>query len=290
MLLTFIALVTQAHALEIQGHRGARAVLPENTLPAFEYALSIGVDTLELDLAVTKDLKLIVSHDPHVNPMICQQSDGAKLESSGPLIFGMTLLEAKKYDCGTLKNPRFPKQKPVPGTPMPTLEEVFALVRDSKYPAARSVQFNIETKILPNEPANTTDPRTFATLVVNAIRKSGFLARSTLQSFDYRTLDEARKLERKLERKLRLVTLSENPSEDLVKTVRELRPYAMSPQWELLDAKKVKAIQALGSKVIPWTLNTEEAFAKVIAMGVDGIITDDPSELQAYLTRLKRQK
>lgn len=284
MIFALIALTTQAHALEIQGHRGARSVLPENTLPAFEYALAIGVDTLELDLAVTKDLKLIVSHDPHVNPVICQGPGGAKLETPGPLIYGMTLAEAKKYDCGALKNPRFPKQKPVPGTPMPTLEEVFALVRASKHPPAKTVQFNIETKIRPDEPSNTTDPKTFAKLVVEAIRNSGFLARSTLQSFDYRTLEEAQKLEPKLRR----VTLSENTKEDLVKTTRELKPYAMSPQWEMLDRAKVKAIQALGAKVIPWTLNTEEAWAKVIAMGVDGIITDDPAELQAYLKRSKK--
>ena len=281
MLIALFALLTQAHALEIQGHRGARSVLPENTLPAFEYALSIGVDTLELDLAVTKDMKLVVSHDPHINPVICKSTDGKAIEAPGPLIFEMLLSDVKKYDCGALQNPRFPKQKPVPGTPMPTLEEVFALVRTSKHPAAKTVQFNIETKILPDTPTYTTDPKTFARLVVESIRKSGFLKRSTLQSFDYRTLEAAKALEPKLRR----VTLSENPKEDLVKTTRELKPFAMSPQWEMLDASKVKAIQDLGAKVIPWTLNTEEAWGKVIAMGVDGIITDDPAELQAYLKR-----
>jgi glycerophosphoryl diester phosphodiesterase len=285
MLLALLALITQAQALEIQGHRGARSVLPENTLPAFEYALSIGVDTLELDLAVTKDQKLVVSHDPHINPVICKAPDGRAIESPGPLIFDMKLSDVKKYDCGALQNPRFPKQKPVPGTPMPTLEEVFSLVKKSRHPSAKTVQFNIETKILPDTPQYTTDPKTFARLVVESIRKSGFLARSTLQSFDYRTLEEAKILEPKLRR----VTLSENPKEDLVKTTSELKPYAMSPQWEMLDLAKVKAIQALGSKVIPWTLNTEEAWAKVIAMGVDGIITDDPAELQAFLKRSQKR-
>src|SRR5262249_38056476 len=118
----------------VHGHRGARAMRPENTMPAFEYAIEIGADVLEMDVAVTRDNILVISHDPHINPEIC------KGPSPGIAIHDLPLAKLREYDCGALKNPNFPKQMPVPGTRIPTLDEVLSL-------AARSnVQFNIETK------------------------------------------------------------------------------------------------------------------------------------------------
>src|SRR5688572_16254359 len=105
----------------VHGHRGARAVLPENTLPAFEYAIQIGVDALELDLAVTKDNVLVVSHDPTINGTICQGG-----EAHIP-IRHLTLAQLRKYDCGARRNPAYPQQKPVPGTRIPTLDQVLEL-------------------------------------------------------------------------------------------------------------------------------------------------------------------
>src|SRR5260370_33091790 len=105
----------------VHGARGARAMRPENTIPAFEYAIGVGVDVLELDMAVTKDDVLVVSHDPLLNPEICSGPGGPRA------IRTLTLKELRQWDCGALRNPRFPKQTPVPGTPMPTLDEVFAL-------------------------------------------------------------------------------------------------------------------------------------------------------------------
>src|SRR5215469_17080378 len=132
-----------AHAASrilVHGHRGARAIYPENTIPAFRYAIDSGVDFLEMDVAVTKDNVLVISHDPHINGEIC----------SGPhpgiAIHELTLAELREYDCGALKNSHFPKQHPVPGTRIPTLDEVLNLADGN------SVQFNIETKSFPDHP------------------------------------------------------------------------------------------------------------------------------------------
>src|SRR5580700_4513101 len=114
-------LAFSAHAIQVHGHRGARAMRPENTIPAFEYAIGVGVDVLELDMAVTLDDVLVVSHDPLLNPEICQGP-----RASIP-IRTLTLKELRQWDCGALRNPSFPKQTPVPGTRIPTLDEVFDL-------------------------------------------------------------------------------------------------------------------------------------------------------------------
>src|SRR5271155_5053535 len=127
-------LMPAAPRILVHGHRGARAMYPENTIPAFRYAIEIGVDFLEMDVAVTKDSVLVISHDPHINGEICTGPH------PGIAIHELTLSELRQYDCGTLKNPRFPKQQPVPGTCIPTLDEVLNLSR------LGNVQFNIETK------------------------------------------------------------------------------------------------------------------------------------------------
>src|SRR5271169_2634948 len=133
----------------VHGHRGARALRPENTLPAFEYAIAQGVDALELDMAVTKDNVLVVSHDPLLHPPVC----------SGPVpeavIHTLTLAQVREWDCGKVQNPAFPKQTPVPGTRMPTLDEVFNLAPSGTF------QFNIETKIFAEQPELSVTPEEF---------------------------------------------------------------------------------------------------------------------------------
>src|SRR5947209_8712128 len=130
----------------VHGHRGARAMRPENTIPAFQYAIENGVDALELDMAVTKDNVLMVSHDPVLHPPVC----------SGPkpsaVIHELTLAEVRKWDCGAVQNPLFPKQQAIPGTRMPTLDEVFKLAPRGNF------DFNIETKIFADKPQYTPSP------------------------------------------------------------------------------------------------------------------------------------
>ena len=180
-------------AFDLEGHRGTRGLAPENTLAAFQRALAIGVTTLETDLAVTKDGVLVISHDPFLNPDVVRGPDGAWLATKGPPIHTLTLAELKRYDIGRL-NPasayakQFPQQQPADGQRFPTLAEVFALG------AGKTVRFNIETKITPTSGNTTPDPETFARLTVDAVRKAGLSQRVTVQSFDWRTLVEVKKL------------------------------------------------------------------------------------------------
>lgn len=276
----FLATIGQARSLDIQGHRGARGLLPENTLPAFQKALELGVDTLELDLAVTKDGILVVSHNLHVNPEICTGPDGTQVPA-GLAIHGLTQLELAQYDCGAKANPNFENQVAVPGTHVPTLAEVLELG------SGNSVRFNIETKITPEwEHAGLTPtPEEFAQLVVEQIQEAGLIDRVTLQSFDYRTLTAAHELAPELE----LAALSEDPEfiaaapENLTK----LPIQTLSPFFALLDSEKVKQIQAAGYKVIPWTINNLEDIREVLAWGVDGIISDYPDRVIKIAQELK---
>src|SRR5262245_29705580 len=179
-----------AAALDIQGHRGARGLAPENTLPAFARALSLGVTTLELDCAVTKDGVVVVSHDPALNPDITRASGGHWLDATGPAIRNLTYAELARYDVGRL-NPsrpyaaRWPAQQAVDGTRIPRLADVFALANKS---GNEAVRFNIETKISPLAPAETTTPEDFARKLVAGIRAAKLEKRTTIQSFDWRTL------------------------------------------------------------------------------------------------------
>ncbi|HEX4924208.1 MAG TPA: glycerophosphodiester phosphodiesterase [Bdellovibrionales bacterium] len=265
-------------AVEVHGHRGARARFPENTLPAFNHAIEAGAHYLELDLVVTKDRRLVVSHDLQLNPEICLGPGGSRM-ASPPLVFSLTADELRAYDCGALKNSKFPHQKTIPGTRVPTFDEVLDLVERHPSPHAKNVRLNIETKISPEHPDATVQPAEFAKLLIEALRRRGFLERAVIQSFDYRTLREARKLEPKV----KIAALTDDLMEDLVKTARELNADFVSPRWTLVKFKTVEKLHAIGVKVVPWTVNDRLSWAEVISMKVDGIITDDPEALLKFL-------
>ena len=269
LVLTLMSIATTAGASRIQvhGHRGARAIMPENTLPAFEYAIAQGVDALELDMAVTKDNVVVVSHDPNMNPAFCKGPEGPKT------IRQMTLAELKKWDCGAVANEAFPRQRAVPGTRVPTLDEVFALAPKGKF------DFNIETKIFKDKPELTPGPEEFAQLVLTAIRKHKLEKRIILQSFDYRTLHAMHKLAPEI----RLSALDEFGLKDYVTIAKEAGAPIVSPHYTTVTPEKVAAAHAAGLQVVPWTANNESDWAKLIAANVDAIISDDPAALISYL-------
>src|ERR1700730_17921364 len=198
---TIIA-VTEAMAFDLQGHRGARGLAPENTLEAFATALEIGVTTLELDLAMTSDNVLVVSHDSTLNPDHTRGPDGKFLAAQGPTIRSLTLAEVKRYDVGRLKPgtayaAAFPEQRGLDGLRIPALTELFELVRRS---GAGHVRFNIETKLTPTSGADTPDPDAFAGALAAAVREAGLAARVSVQSFDWRTLVVMRRIAPDIER------------------------------------------------------------------------------------------
>ncbi|MEO8595632.1 MAG: glycerophosphodiester phosphodiesterase [Candidatus Solibacter sp.] len=253
--------------IEVHGHRGARAVRPENTLPAFEYAIAAGVDALELDMAVTKDNVLVVSHDAQLRSPVCTgPRDGAVIRE-------LMLAEVRQWDCGAHGNPAFPKQQAVPGTKMPTLDEVFALAPKGSF------LFNIETKIFPAQPELTPPPEEFAKLVLEAIRRHHLESRVVLQSFDFRTLLAMEKLAPEIKRS----ALYSGTPKDFVAIGQEGHARIVSPTSQLVTAEQVKAAHAAGLKVLPWTVNTPDQWKKLVTAGVDGIITDDPAALIAWL-------
>jgi glycerophosphoryl diester phosphodiesterase len=296
----------QAVAFDLQGHRGARALRPENTLAGFAHALEIGVTTLELDCAVTKDGVVVVSHDRALNPDHTRGADGRFLEPPGPPIRELTYAELLRYDVGRIRPgseyaAQFPGQVPVDGERIPRLADVFALVRKS---GNREVRFNIETKIDPTQPDSTVAPEAFVAALLEVIRAAGLETRSTIQSFDWRTLVEVRKSAPGIA----IVALTdEQPDEDTMeigkpgapvwlggfdvdehggsvpRTVKALGARVWSPHALDLDEKRVKEAHALGLAVVPWTVNEREDMERVIALGVDGLITDDPELLRSVL-------
>jgi glycerophosphoryl diester phosphodiesterase len=265
------AVIGQPASLVVHGHRGARAVRPENTIPAFEYAIEAGVDVLELDMAVTKDDVLVVSHDPTLNPTIC------KGPAAASAIRTLTLKELRQWDCGALRNPRFPKQIPVPGTVIPTLDEVFALAPRGKF------DFNIETKIFADHPEYTPSPEKFARLVLDCVRRNRLESRVIVQSFDFRTLHAMKTLAPGM----RLAALYEKGAESFVDVARRAGARIISPEAQLVTPQKVAAAHAAGLEVVAWTANTRSEWDALVAAGVDAIISDDPAALIAYLKEKK---
>jgi glycerophosphoryl diester phosphodiesterase len=259
--------VLAAPHILVHGHRGARAIHPENTIPAFEYAIQAGADVLEMDVAVTKDNVLVISHDPHINPEICTGPH------PGAAIHDMTLAELREYDCGALKNRRFPKQQPVPGTRIPTLDEVLSLSNRGTF------HFNIETKSFPDHPELTPPPDVFAKLMLDVIRKHRLESRVIVQSFDFRTLHAMKRLAGNI----RLAALWEGKARPFVDIAREAEAGIISPEFHQVTPEQVKSSHEAGLEVVPWTADTPADWQKLIDAGVDAIITDDPAALIAYL-------
>ena len=306
MMLVLLAWASAAHAFDLQGHRGARGLAPENTLAGFETALAIGVTTLELDLAMTRDGVPVVSHDRRLNPDHTRGPDGKFLERQGPAIRSLTLDQLQRYDVGRLKPgtnyaAAFPAQEPADGARIPTLAEVFALA-ERKH--AAHVRFNIETKLTPASGAETPDAETFAAVVATAVRDAGLTARASVQSFDWRTLMALKKIAPEIERvcltaeALNFDTIKRGepgPSpwlagldvDDVAGSVPRLVAAAgcrtWSPHYRNAKPDDVAAAKALGIKVIPWTVNERADMERFVALGVDGIITDYPDRLRAVM-------
>jgi glycerophosphoryl diester phosphodiesterase len=297
---------TPAIAFDLQGHRGARGLAPENTLAAFDVALGIGVTTLELDIAMTKDDVLVVSHDRRLNPDHTRGPDGKFLDAEGPPIRSLTFAEVRQYDVGRLKPgtayaASLPEQRPVEGARIPLLAEVFALAAERR---ADHVRFNIETKITPTSGAETPDPEVFAAALAKAIRDAGLVTRASIQSFDWRTLAAMKHIAPEIERvclTAEAITLDTirrgepGPSpwtagldvDDFAGSVPRLVAVAGCQAWSPLyrnaKADDIAAAKSLGLKVIPWTVNERADMERLIALGVDGIITDYPDRLRAVM-------
>jgi glycerophosphoryl diester phosphodiesterase len=291
-----------AAAFDLQAHRGGRGIAPENTLAAFRQAIALGVTTLELDLAITKDDVVVVSHDSYLNPDLVRGPDGKWLAGIGPIIRSLELSALRRYELGRIKPDtayarQFPMQRAVDGERIPLLREVYEI-------APAPVRLNIEIKTDPTRPNDTADPIYFAHLVVDQVKANKAVDRTMIQSFDWRTLREVRKVAPEIA--TACLTIESRNSD----TVRrddpmpspwlgglELKAHGgslphlakaagcavWSPFWRNLTPETLAESHELGLKVIPWTVNDPADMTRLIDRKVDGLITDYPEQALAIL-------
>jgi glycerophosphoryl diester phosphodiesterase len=276
--LLLILMHSSAGAIDLQGHRGARGHAPENTLPGFERALAIGVDTLELDVGVTRDGVVVIHHDRRLNPDVARGADGSWVKAPAPTIFSLSYAELQRYDVGRIRPgseyaQRFPHQKPVDGTRVPRLDELFAR-------AGSRVKFNIETKLVPEAPDETLAPEPFARALIAEVRKAAVAARTTIQSFDFRTLAVVQSEAPEI---ATAYLTSGKKGEAIPRLVHDARGRIWSPNFQDLDARALAVARQLGLKVVPWTVNEPADIARVLAMQIDGIISDYPDRVREAL-------
>ena len=295
-------------AFDLQGHRGARGLAPENTLAAFTRALGLGVTTLELDTGITRDGAVVVAHDERLNPDFTRDAAGRWIDAPGPALFALTLADVRRYDVGRLRPgtpyaARFPEQEPADGQRVPTLEEVFALAGKARN---ASVRFNVETKLDARHPDLTAAPEPFADAVIAVVRGAGMEKRTTLQSFDWRTLRYAQRVAPEI---ATVCLTVQQPGDDNIqagkpgpspllagldvddfggsvpKLVRAAGCAVWSPNARDLTAQTLAEAHKDRLKVIVWTVNEESEMNALAQSGVDGIITDYPDRLRRVLAR-----
>ncbi len=298
-----------ADAFDLQGHRGARGLMPENTLAGFARALTLGATTLEMDVGISRDGHLVISHDSRLNPALTRGGDGKWLVAPGPAINSLSLEQLSAYDVGRLDPSsryagRFPQQRAVDGERIPTLAQVLLLP-----PAAGNgqVRLNLETKLSPLEPHLAPSPEEFARKLVNQVRGAGAAGRVTVQSFDWRTLQHVQSLAPEIE------TAYLTARQRWLDNVQAGRPGASpwtagmdvddfggsiprmveqaggaiwSPYFRELDRAQLHEAKALGLRVVVWTVNEVPDMRELIVLGVDGIITDYPDRLREVARQL----
>lgn len=295
-----------AQTFDLQAHRGGRGLLPESTLAAFENALRMGVNTLESDIAITADGVPVLSHNPALNPEITRDASGQWLKTTGPLIRSLTLPQLQQYDVGRI-NPAsryatsFASQQPRDGQRIPMLASLFKLTNDL---GAKDVQFDLETKINPHEPQATLAPEPFVETLLATIREHGMVHRVMVQSFDWRTLEVLHRLQPGMRTVYltaefpnyntlqdgswtagRLLKDHGNSIPRMVKaSAGAATGVVWSPAYNQLAEPQIREAQALGLKVIPWTVNDKALMDKLMGWGVDGLITDYPDRLREVMS------
>jgi glycerophosphoryl diester phosphodiesterase len=306
LLLMSIVVNGCATRVDLQAHRGGRGLSPENTLTAFANAMSIGVTTLELDVGLTSDGVVVVSHDRHLNPDIIRDANGVHLADKGPLIRALTFAELQRFDAGRIKPgsnyaSTFAQQVGTDGERIPALTALFDLAE--KW-GAHDLRFNIETKISPNAPGDTLAPEPFVRALIAAIRSKGLTQRATIQSFDWRTLQIAQKEAPEI---VTVYLSSQQGAGDTVQVGKagaspwlagfDVDDYAgsvaravkaaggtvWSPNFKDITEPLVRDAQSLGLKVVPWTVNDEADLLRLLDWKVDGLITDYPDRLRALM-------
>lgn len=284
----YMSIISKAQEIDIQGHRGARGKMPENTLPAFIYALDQGVTTLELDVVISKDKQVVVSHEPWMDPTKCYQPNDSKLKEDfkeAYNIYRLNYSEIKQFDCGTVPSSRFPEQIKMKAVKPLLVDVIKAVERHTKGVTHYEVNYNIEIKsVEKTDEIFHPNVKEFSDLVFETVDQYLPWERVIIQSFDIRVLQYWHK-------KHPTVTLAYLTEElkSIESTLDELgfTPDIYSPDYQLLTKSKVDKIHSLNIEVIPWTVNDKSVMRKLVSWRVDGLITDYPD--RAALLGLTRK-
>ena len=268
--------------MDLEAHRGGRGIMPENSIVAMLHAIDLGVSTLELDCVISKDGKVVVSHDVYMSSDFMLKPDGteiSKAEEKQLLLYGMTYDEIKSYDGGSKVHPQFPGQKKMK-TVKPLLSDLIDSVEQYiKVRGLKPVQYNLEIKSSAKEDnVAHPEPETFVKLVMDVLKSKGITEKVTIQSFDVRPLQVLHK-EYKQQKLSYLTANKDSFSINLNKL--GFVPNTISPYFTTIDELFVTAAHEQKVKVLPWTVNDEPSMKKMDALKVDGIISDYPEILVA---------
>jgi len=274
--------------VDVQGHRGCRGILPENTIEGFIKALEVGVTTLEMDVVISKDKQVVVSHEPYFSHEISTAPSGEIITRKSEKqynIYRFNYDEIKQYDVGMKTHSRFPRQKKIPAF-KPLLKDVIALSEEyAENNSLKKPHYNIEIKRKP-EMDSIFHPSVeeFVQLVVSQVNDSNISDRACIQSFDIESLQRVKKIAPELT--TALLIENNNSLEDNLKRLG-FTPNIYSPYYRLVSQDLVNSCKEKGMRVIPWTVNKEKDMIEMIELNVDGIITDYPQELIVLLDELK---
>lgn len=267
--------IRMEHQIEIIGHRGARGLFPENTIDGFINTIKLGVRTLELDVVISKDNQVVVSHEPWMHYKFCTEPNGQKVKMrSLHNLYKMDYAEIKKYDCGKRGHGEFPKQRPSPAYKPLLVETIRAIENYSRTNGFAGIEYIIEIKS-----HDKTDnlfhppPPLYAKLVNDELQKLAINERLVVKSFDVRPLQEMRQLDPSLRIGLLVANMG-----SVKKNLDRLgfTPYTYNPSHRIAKQKNVDEAHQMGMKVMAWTVNDISEMQRMRAIGVDGIITDYP--------------
>lgn len=301
VILSFVLIFANAEDYEnfdVQGHRGCRGLMPENTLAGFKYAIEeLNVNTIELDVGITKDKVLVLNHDTYLNPARTSKNGEFLSDNTRIYIKDLTLDEVKEYDVGILKNEySFPGQKQIESEKIPTLQEVIDLVKNYEEKTGKKVRMNIETKINVLSPVETFPAELFEDLLLNIIYQNEIQDQVSIQSFYWKTIMDIKASNPEIttvalisNSRLRYTEwfngLNIDDFESFAEFIQASNADVLSMSYKDLKRDYISDLQDLGLKVIPYTINDVYYMKKFIARGVDGIITDYPNILNDVLGR-----
>jgi glycerophosphoryl diester phosphodiesterase len=274
----------QERSIDWQGHRGCRGLYPENTIQAMLKAIDLGVSTLELDVVITKDKQVILSHEPFMSAEISTNPEGKHITAFQEKTYNIYQLDyaaVQTWDVGLKPHPRFPQQEKTPAKkPLlaDVIEAVEAYTRMHNIPP---VQYNIETKSDPEgDDSYHPKPAEFVNLLLAVIQTKGIAPRTIIQSFDVRTIQLVHAQYPEIKTAFLVENTSAKKLTTQLKTLGFI-PTIFSPAYQFVDQKLVNSCHRKGMHVIVWTVNTLPEMQKMLDLGVDGIISDYPNLFSA---------